>query len=35
MRKEKRGMKRNKRMNEGEGYFMIFLLGVERKEEMK
>jgi hypothetical protein len=35
VRKEKREMKRKKRMNEGEGYYMIFLLGVKRKEEMK
>lgn len=33
--KKRGGMKRKKRVNEGEGYYMIFLLGVERREEMK
>ena len=32
MRKEERGNEKNgKRVNEGEGYYMIFLLGVERR----
>lgn len=33
--KEKKGMKEMRRINEEEGYYMIFLLGVERREEMK